>query len=78
MNLDNWLLLKKCRLPFNWKDVQRGMPPVCLHIYVYIYLYICIWMNICIVVLHLNVSKCICLFYLPLLERCTERHATGK
>eukprot|EP00596_Hydrurales_sp_CCMP1899_P008495 CAMPEP_0119045416 /NCGR_PEP_ID=MMETSP1177-20130426/39552_1 /TAXON_ID=2985 /ORGANISM="Ochromonas sp, Strain CCMP1899" /LENGTH=677 /DNA_ID=CAMNT_0007017137 /DNA_START=91 /DNA_END=2121 /DNA_ORIENTATION=+ len=28
MNLDNWLLLKKCRLPFNWKDVQRGMPPV--------------------------------------------------
>lgn len=25
-NVDNWLLLKKSRLPRNWKDVQRGQP----------------------------------------------------
>ena len=25
-NIDNWLLLKKSRLPRNWKDVQRGLP----------------------------------------------------
>jgi hypothetical protein len=25
-NIDNWLLLKKSRLPRNWKDVQRGQP----------------------------------------------------
>ena len=28
MNLDNWLLLKKSRLPSNWQEVQKGMPPV--------------------------------------------------
>ena len=28
MNLDNWLLLKKCRLPCNWEDVQRGVTPL--------------------------------------------------
>ena len=25
-NVDNWLLLKKSRLPRNWKDVRRGLP----------------------------------------------------
>jgi DUF1126 PH-like domain len=28
LNLDNWLLLKKSRLPFNWQAVQRGVAPV--------------------------------------------------
>ena len=27
-NVDNWLLLKKSRLPRNWKEVQRGLAPI--------------------------------------------------
>ena len=28
LNLDNWLLLKKSRLPRNWQAVQRGVAPI--------------------------------------------------